>query len=144
MMITSLLGGMGFKMALLAALVVAGGALFWYISSIKSERDTALAQVGALTTAHEVQKAAITSLEKALADWKTQAEDFQKTLNSMAKAQSEANKHARKLNDVLSKHDLERLSLAKPGLIERRINGGTASILRMFNDTTAERLNNSR
>jgi len=127
----------GIKMALVAALVVAAGLFYWHYTTVKSERDAALTRVGQLQVAHEVQQATITGLEEAIGDWKAQADRFQKTLDAMADAQVEANSQARKLNDVLSKHDLAALSLAKPGLVERRINSGSADVLGLFESATA-------
>ncbi len=122
----------GMKMALLAALAVAIGGAYWHYTVVKGERDLALQQVGALTVANTVQRATIKDQEKAIGNWANAQARMQKTLNALATAQVEANSTARRLNDVLSKHDLHALSLAKPGLIERRINSGTANILRLF------------
>lgn len=132
----------GLKMALLAALAVAIAGAYWHYTTVKGERDAALAQVGALQVAHETQKATIATLEGAVDQWKEQAEKFQATLDALADAQVEANSQARKLNDVLGKHDLERLSEAKPALIERRINSGTADVFRMFESATGGRNDN--
>jgi uncharacterized coiled-coil protein SlyX len=126
----------GIKMAILAALVAAVAVFYWHYTGVKADRDTALAKVGALEVTIATQNPTIDTQSSTLSDWKAHAEQFQAALNAMAIAQSEANTQARKLNNVLSKHDLERLSLAKPGLIERRINGGTADVLGMFESTT--------
>lgn len=122
----------GIKMAVLAALVVAMAGAYWHYTVVKGERDLALQQVGALTIANEVQRSTIREQESAISNWAEAQARMQVTLNAMSKAQVEANSTARRLNDVLSKHNLHALSLAKPGLIERRINSGTANILRLF------------
>lgn len=128
------LGGIGIGIKMLAAgvLLTAMAGAYWQYTSMKNERNTAMTQVGALNVANNVQDATISALERVVGQWQAQAEQFQATLNAMAAAQVEANSPTRRLNNVLSKHDLERLSLAKPGLIERRINRGTADILRVF------------
>lgn len=122
----------GIKMALLAAVAVAVAGAYWHYTVVKGERDLALQQVGALTVANSVQRTTIKDQEKAIGNWAKAQAQMQKTLDSLATAQVEANSTARRLNDVLSKHDLHALSLAKPGLIERRISSGTADILRLF------------
>jgi hypothetical protein len=137
MMLAGLVGGMGLKVALLGVLAVAIGGAYWHYTVVKGERDAAIALVGALQVADTVQKETISTLEGVNKEWKTSLEEFQDTLDAVADNQIEANEHARRLNDVLSKHDLERLSLAKPGLIERRINRGSADILGMFESATA-------
>lgn len=128
------LGGIGLGIKMLAAgvLLTAVAGAYWHYTSVKNERNAALAQVGALNVANLVQEDTISTLEGAVLDWQIQAAQFQVTLSAMALAQTEANSQVRRLNNVLSKHDLERLSLAKPGLIERRINRGTADILSVF------------
>lgn len=128
----SMLVPSGIKMALLAALAVAMAGAYWHYTAVKGERDLALQQVGAFKVANEVQRSTIKDQEKALGDWVEAQARMQLTLDALATAQVEANSTARRLNDVLSKHDLHALSLAKPGLIERRINSGTADILRLF------------
>ncbi len=131
-MFAGLLGGMGLKLALMAVLVTAIGGFYWHYTVVKGERDTALMAVGALEVAAAVNIATIKDQEKAIGQWADAQAQMQATLNALAQAQVEANETARKLNDVLGKHDLHALSLAKPGLIERRINRGTAAVLGLF------------
>ena len=128
------LGGIGLGIKMLAAgvLLTAVAGAYWHYTNVKNERNAALAQVGALNVANAVQVDTISTLEGAVGQWAAQAAEFQAALNAMTEAQVEASSATRRLNNVLSKHDLERLSLAKPGLIERRINRGTADILGVF------------
>lgn len=126
----------GFKLAILGALAALLMAAVLYHLHVVGERNEALAQVGAYQTAHETQKATISALEKALAEWEANAAEFKQTLENLVEAQKEANAHARKLDKVLSRHDLDTLAKAKPGLIERRINSGTADVFRMFESAT--------
>jgi hypothetical protein len=92
--------------------------------------------VGALQTSISVQSETISALEKTNVEWKEALVAFQKTLKEVESNQTEANMKAKELNDVLSRHDLTALSLAKPGLIERRINSGTVDILKLFESVT--------
>lgn len=120
------------KMAVAGVVILAFVALSGYAAILKHERDAALKEVGALTTAAVTNKATIKELEQRNADWKTALDNFQKTLSAVSENQTESNKHAEELNHVLARHDLAALSLAKPGLVERRINSGTADVLRML------------
>lgn len=126
----------GVKLALLAALVTAAGLFYWHYTNVKAERDAALAQVGALQTAKAVQDETIKSLQDTVGAWKDQADKFQKTLDRMADAQVKATEEQRKLNTILGKHNLEVLSLAKPGLIENRINKGSNDIMKTLEAVT--------
>lgn len=134
----------GAKLALLGALVAAAGLLYWHYTNVVNARDAALAQVGALQVENQVQDQTINTLEGAVDRWSEHAKMLQETNEAMAKAQREASAEQRRLNDVLAKHDLEYLSLRKPGLIERRINSGTADILGMFERATSGREDDGR
>jgi hypothetical protein len=122
----------GIKMALMAAVAVAIAGAYWHYTVVKGERDAAIAQVGALQVVNQVHITTIKDQEAAIGQWAEAQARMQATLDELATAQVKANDTARRLNDVLSKHDLHALSLAKPGLVERRINSGTADVLRMF------------
>lgn len=131
-MFSGMLGGIGLKMLAVGVLMALVGAAFLQYNIVKGERNAAIAQIGALEVANSVQQATISDQEKAIDNWVAAQAKMQITLDALAAAQTEANTTARELNDVLSKRDLTALSLAKPGLIQRRINSGTANILRMF------------
>ena len=131
------MGSLGIKFALLAVLATAIGGAFWHYTIVKGERNAAIAQVGALTIANEIQHTTIATQEAAISNWVEAQAKMQLTLDAMANAQITANKVAKELNNVLAKHDLHKLSLAKPNAIERRINRGTANVLRLFNTETS-------
>jgi hypothetical protein len=131
------LGGLGVKLAMLAALAVVVGLGIWYVTSLKSERDMAIARSGALETANTVQQSTIEHQVEAISEWAESQARVQRNLDRLSEAQEEANSEARRLNDVLSKHNLTELSKAKPGLIERRINRGTTNVFRMFESETS-------
>ena len=50
----------------------------------------------------------------------------------------EATKYKDELINKLQKHDLTRLSLKKPGLIEKRINNGTKKLFESFESLTGD------
>ena len=127
-----MLGLSGIKMALLAVLATAIAGAYWHYSIVKGERDAALVSVGALQIETQIQDQTIATLELGIDAWVAHADALRQTNEDMAKAQHAATAEQRRLNDVLSKHDLSALSVAKPGLLERRINSGTRSVLRMF------------
>ena len=51
---------------------------------------------------------------------------------------AEATKYKDELINKLQKHDLTRLSLKKPGLIEKRINNGTKKLFESFESLTGD------
>lgn len=126
----------GAKMAMLAAVAVALAMFYWHYTVVKGERDAAMAQVGALQVANEVQVSTISDLNSAVQEWAGSAAKMQETLGAMQVAQVEANKHQRRIADVLGKHNMEVLALAKPVLVERAVNRGTADVFSMFECAT--------
>ncbi len=134
----------GAKMALLAAAVVAAGGFYWHYTVVKGERDVALTTIGAMQVVKDVQDATIDSQREAINDWARHQVEMQTTLKLLGQTAVAAYQESRKLNNVLAKHNLTKLSLAKPKLIERRINSGTADIIRMLNAATAKRDDNDR
>lgn len=124
------------RIGLVSVLIGILGAGYWHYTSILDDRTEALAQVREVEIVKKIQEKTINDLTIALNKEREKMREFQEVLTELATVQKNANKEARRLNDVLSKHDLNALSLAKPGLIENRINAGTADILRMFEQTT--------
>ena len=55
---------------------------------------------------------------------------------------AEATKYKDELIEKLQKHDLTRLSLKKPGLIEKRINNGTKKLFESFESLTGNTTTN--
>jgi len=55
---------------------------------------------------------------------------------------AEATKYKDELIEKLQKHDLTRLSLKKPGLIEKRINNGTKKLFESFESLTGNATTN--
>lgn len=119
----------GWKIALLGLLVAAAAGFYWYHTVVVDQRDAALATV-------EAQRGTISLLEKENERWAKAYEQALQVAQEAQTVQKEASTQIRKLNDVLSRHNLHALALAKPGLIERRINSGTADVFSMFERAT--------
>ena len=115
---------MGFKLAIMSFVimaVMAGGFIFYYKHTQKT--IATLHQNNAkLEGAVESQKAAIESMDENFTKQSKLVGDLQIKL-------SEAEDGYKKLASKLRRHDLEELSRAKPGLMENRINKGTARLI---------------
>ena len=115
---------MGFKLAIMSFVimaVMAGGFIFYYKHTQKT--IATLHQNNAkLQGAVESQKAAIESMDENFTKQSKLVGDLQIKL-------SEAEDGYKKLSSKLRRHDLEELSRAKPGLMENRINKGTARLI---------------
>ena len=83
-MFASILGGLGLKMALLAAVAVAAGGAWLHYQSVVSSRDAALATVGAMVVKVKVQQITIAEQQEAIFEWQASQAQMQTTLDEMA------------------------------------------------------------
>jgi len=115
---------MGLKLSLIFLVimgVMAGGFYFYYKDSQK--RLAILTENAAKAElAVEVQKAAIISIKDSFEKQAVLVTNLQGKL-------SDAEDGYKKLSSKLRRHDLEELSRAKPGLMEKKINNGTKRLL---------------
>lgn len=91
------------------------------INSLNREKATLEANVNTLKGEIEVVNNSVKLLE-------TQRMYDQKKLIDLSLKENEARKEAKRLKDKFAKHDLDNLSLKKPGLIENIINKGTKQV----------------
>ena len=115
---------MGFKLAFMSFVimaVMAGGFYLYYKDT--QEKIAILHQNNAkLDSAVQTQKVTITSMEES---FNKQA----KLVGNLQTKLSAAEDGYKKLSSKLRRHDLEELSRAKPGLMEKRINRGTTRLI---------------
>jgi len=83
-----------------------------------------------LETVAKTNELTITSMQKNQEKFATLNKDLQMKLN-------EAEEYGDDLKKKLHKHDLTRLSIKKPGLIEKRINDGTKKLFKSIESLTA-------
>ena len=114
---------MGFKVAavlgLMLVLSVAGSA--WYIDRLQDEISVLKGNAIALETQINQQNE---SIKQHLA----KVQQTQNQVTALTKKNQEAERQVAKLRDTFAKHDLDNLALAKPKLIETRVNKGTARV----------------
>tara|TARA_R110000822_G_scaffold140325_4_gene278033 strand:+ start:378 stop:761 length:384 start_codon:yes stop_codon:yes gene_type:complete len=106
-------------------IVVLGlGGYYLYQSNLTLEANNAK-----LSYAVEEQKATITAI-------KENFEKQTKALQNMTRKNAEIEADKEKYLSILSKHNFEKLAIAKPGLMELRFNKGTEDVLGgIVNDT---------
>lgn len=102
-----------------------------YIGLVDAKAELS-AEVATLREDVAREKARAESLERVVDRWDQAARAQARALDELTNAQREAGTYARELRDVLSKHDLGALAKRKPGLIENRINAGSASAMRLL------------
>jgi biopolymer transport protein ExbB/TolQ len=122
---------MGFKLSLilggLLVVTVAGSA--WYIDYQADQITTLKGNQIVLET--EIQKQN-ESIERYLEQQKKQ----QVQLDQLESEKRAAMEDVNRLRKTFAKHDLDKLALAKPGLIENRINKASARVMATLEEIT--------
>ena len=107
--------------------VVYGG--YYYYKDTQSRIQTLIENNAKLETAKAIQDQTIDTL---IAD----REKFDKLNKELQVKLDKANDYKNTLIDKLRKHDLAKLSLKKPGLVEKKINNGTKKLFRSLESLT--------
>ena len=101
-----------------------GGAIYgakYYYDSTQARIAQLQENNAKLTVANETNQATINRMAQDAVQLEAQNQQLSKDLQ-------EASKYKDELIAKLQKHDLSRLSIQKPGLIEKRINDGTKKV----------------
>ena len=107
--------------------VVYGG--YYYYKDTQSRIQTLTENNAKLETAKAIQDQTIDTL---IAD----REKFDKLNKELQVKLQKPNYYKNTLIDKLRKHDLAKLSLKKPGLVEKKINNGTKKLFRSLESLT--------
>lgn len=115
------------------AIVAAG---YMHYTGLLAERDQLQADNVRLGTAVELQHDTIDAQASAIDEWQTAQAQLLARIDEMQRVTREATAETRRLNDLFSNHDLGNLARERPGLIERRIDDGSARINRLLECAT--------
>lgn len=117
--------------AVVVLLGIVGGA-YWHYTGLLDEVAELKVSTATLEIEKEIQAGHIAQQGEALVAFKENEERIQKKINELAAVATEAKKETRRLNALFSKHDFGKLAARKPGLIQKRVNRGTTSVLRLL------------
>ena len=117
LLVLGLIGGVGY------------GAYYYY-KATQARIAILTANSAKLEQAANTQKQTIVTLVEDAAKYR----ELNKELNTKLEA---ANDYKNKLIDKLRKHDLAKLSLQKPGMVEKRINNGTKRLFESLEKLTS-------
>ena len=118
------------------ALVTAIALSYRHYTGLIDDKTELTAKVGTLEQDVAREKARADAFELTIDKWDEAAAVQAGALDRFSNVQREAGETTRKLTDVLSKHDLGALARSKPGLIQTRINAGTADAFRLLEQST--------
>lgn len=113
-------------------LVTMIGLAYWHYDGLVEEINTLSADKASLVAALEVERTATTSLQLAIKEWKEGYDRLARAQIDLSRAHQAATAETRRLNELLGRHDLGALARSKPGLVERRVNDGTARAMRLL------------
>jgi len=105
--------------AIAITLILGLGSTVWYLNKVIDGKNL---EIGALTVVTSLQNDTIDTLQNSIITQNSNITELQTKSNK-------AEEEARTLTSILLRHDLERLSYAKPGLIQTRINKGTNQVI---------------
>lgn len=101
----------------IAIILILGGSCYW----LYNENQTLTANNLKLEYAVEEQKAAIAAIQES---YEAQGKAMQNMQRANARIEAEKDRYL----DIFRRHNLDKLAIAKPGLIESRVNGATKSV----------------
>jgi len=99
-----------------------------HYTSIVADLAVSKANEVKLELAIDVQKDTIVAVQENAADWKDAYAALEAQAEVVRQIAVEAQAEQERLNGLFAEHDLNELAGAKPGLIESRLNSGTARI----------------
>ena len=113
-------------------LILGAGGYFVY------ERIQALREnVQILKTNAEVMNNSLKESNETIIQMQRNAEAIEQQISELNTGLREAEKYKDEITEKLQKHNLTRLSAAKPGLIEKRVNEATSKIFKELEEITA-------
>mgnify|MGYP003656983258 FL=1 len=119
-------------------MATAGGSYFYInmqkaqLQQLKIELQTAINNQAVLEGAIAQQN------EQMQAQLESQRQN-QALISELSEANDEARQEVNQLRNTFARHDLNNLAIAKPGLIEKIVNKGTARVNQQFVDLTNPR-----
>ena len=96
-----------------------------------NQNQTLSANNLALEGAVEEQQAAMTAMKES---FEIQGKSLQQMMQKNAQIEQEMNQYL----DIFRRHNLNQLAIAKPGMIEKRINEGTAQVFESIENDSKE------
>jgi len=114
---------MGTKLA-----VILGGLLISSIAASAWYIDRLFDEISILKSNQIVLETQIADQNESIKNHLEKAEKVQQQIQIIEKQKQEAEREVNQLRNTFAKHDLDKLALAKPGLIQKRVNDGTRRV----------------
>ena len=130
---------MGLKVSgALALLLIFSGIYFkMYYDRTQAQLDKLRADIVTLKENEKILKKEIAEQNEAIQEQIRKAQEAYDQINLLNERNQQATTEINDLRQKFAKHDLNYLSLRKPGLIEKIVNKGTADVLSKLEDLTS-------
>lgn len=114
-------------------LLILGASGYFIYERIQALREN----VQILKTNAEVMNNSLKESNETILQMQRNAEAIEQQISELNTGLREAEKYKDEITEKLQKHNLTRLSAAKPGLIEKRVNEATSKIFKELEEITA-------
>ena len=121
---------MGFKLSLILGLLLVGSGV--YIKTLHSQLGTLKGNQVILEGKIEEQNASIDT-------YLAEQQELYIAIDDIEKQKNEAIKEVNEVRNKFARHDLNSLALAKPKMLEKRVNAASQKILQSLSDITNPR-----
>ena len=118
------------------SLVATLGAFKMYADKTEAEKEVMALALRQAADNQIVLESSITSLNKQLMEAEERQKRILNRVNELQAANAQSQKEVESIRKKFAKHDINVLSLRKPGLIEKIINRGTKGVLNDLEDIT--------
>jgi|TARA_R110002020_G_scaffold98765_5_gene234894 Tfp pilus assembly protein PilE len=121
---------MNFKLSAILGitLLISLGAFKLYYDKSEAEKQAIATQLQQSMDNQLLLENSIAEQNAQIAEQLQKEKDNQQRISNLTTANSAAQEEVNRLKNTFAKHDLNMLSMAKPGLIERLVNRGTARV----------------
>ena len=120
-------------------LIATAGGSYFYIGTQKAQIAQLQVELQTAVNNQAVLESAIAQQNAQMQEQLESQRQNQALISELSEANDEARKEVTQLRNTFSRHDLNNLAIAKPGLIEKIVNRGTARVNQQFIDLTNPR-----
>ena len=120
-------------------LIATAGASYFYINMQKAQIKQLQVELQTAVNNQAVLEGAIAQQNEQMQDQLESQRQTQALISELSEANDFAREEVNQLRNTFARHDLNNLAIAKPGLIEKIVNKGTARVNQQFIDLTNPR-----
>ena len=120
-------------------LIATAGGSYFYISTQKAQIAQLEVELQTAVNNQAVLEGAIAQQNTQMQEQLESQRQNQALISELSEANDEARQEVNQLRNTFARHDLNNLAIAKPGLIEKIINRGTAKVNQQFVELTNPR-----